>query len=321
MPLTPQGEVAPVRMRWLRPSAGVRPPRSRRHAREVATALAFLLPSLAVFCVFIFYPLYRTFFLSLHANNIIGEPTRFVGLDQFRQFFTDSQTVHVLVVTAIFTVMTVIPSVVIGLVLALLLTARVRGIGVFRTLMATPFGFSTATASVAFAVLYNPAVGVFNGILQRIGIAGPHWLTSTGTALFSVALVSVWMQLGYNVLVLSAGLQAIPDELYEAARIDGASWWRQTTRITLPLLTPSIFLVLVISTIFSLQTFGQIFILTKGGPSNSTTTLVYSIYSNAFAFGSSNFGLASAEAVVLLVIVSVVTAIQFGVLQRRVFYR
>lgn len=298
-----------------------RPRRQRRPRREVLTALAFLVPSLVIFAAFIFYPLYRTFFLSMHANDIIGQPTRFVGLDQFKQFFTSGDLVHVLVITALFTILTVIPSVLVALGLALLLAARVKGIGVFRTLMATPFAFSTATASVAFAILYNPAVGVLNGILTRVGLPAVNWLTSTSTALISVAIVAVWMQVGYNILVLSAGMQSISDELYEAARLDGASWWRQTRAITLPLLTPSIFLVLVISTIFSLQTFGQIFILTRGGPSNSTTTLVYSIYSNAFAFGSSNFGLASAEAVVLLVIVGIVTALQFGVLERKVFYK
>jgi len=287
----------------------------------VLTALAFLVPSAVVFCAFIFYPLYRTFALSLHANDIIGRPTNFVGLDQFRQLFTDGSLLQVLVTTALFTVFTVVPSILIALVLSLLLTARVKGVGLFRTLMATPFAFSTATASVSFAILLNPQVGVINGILQRLGMSSVNWLTSTSTALLSVAIVSVWMQAGYNLLVLSAGLQSIPDELYEAALLDGASWWSRIRHITLPLLTPSIFLVLVISTIFSLQTFGQIYILTRGGPSNSTTTLVYSIYTNAFAFGSSNFGLASAEAVVLLAIVGAVTAVQFGVLERRVFYK
>jgi sn-glycerol 3-phosphate transport system permease protein len=147
------------------------------------------------------------------------------------------------------------------------------------------------------------------------------WLTNPATALVSVAVATVWLQLGYNVLVLSSGLQGIPDDIYEAARLDGATGLSLATRVTLPLLTPTLFFLLVVSTITALQSFGQIHILTRGGPAGATTTLVYSVYLNAFAFGSTNYGLASAMALVLFVIVLAVTAIQFGVLERRVFYR
>jgi sn-glycerol 3-phosphate transport system permease protein len=147
------------------------------------------------------------------------------------------------------------------------------------------------------------------------------WLTNPSTALPSVAAASVWLQLGYDVLVLSAGLQAIPEEIYEAARLDGARGPALLRHVTLPLLTPSLFFLLVVTTIVSLQSFGQIHILTRGGPANSTTTLVYAIYYNSFAFGNSDFGLSSAMAAVLFVIVLAITAAQFGLLERRVFYQ
>ena len=291
------------------------------HARELLTAFAFLAPSLVLFGVFIFWPLVRTVYLSFHGSDIIGRPTLFVGLSQYQLLLT-SPTVHdVLLTTLLFSLLTVVPSLVLSVLIALLLQQRLNGIGVYRTLMATPFAFSVATASVVFAIFFNPGVGVLNGFLQLLRVHPIGWLTSPSSALPAVALTSVWLQLGYNVLVLSAGLNAIPEEVYEAARLDGARGLSLVKNVTLPLLTPTLFFLLVITTITSLQSFGQIHILTRGGPAGATTTLVYAIYVNAFAFGNSNFGLASAQAIVLFFIVLAVTAIQFGVLERRVFYR
>jgi sn-glycerol 3-phosphate transport system permease protein len=286
------------------------------------TSLAFLAPSLALFSVFIFWPLVRTVYLSFLASDIIGRPTIFVGLRQYEQLFTSPSVRDVLGTTVLFSLLTVVPSLVLAVLVALLLQQRLAGIGIFRTLMATPFAFSVATASVVFAIFFNPGVGVLNGFLQLLHLGhGIGWLTDPNWALPSIALTSVWLQLGYNVLVLSAGLNAIPEEIYEAARLDGANGFTMARRVTLPLLTPTLFFLLVVTTIISLQSFGQIHILTRGGPAGATTTLVYSIYVNAFAFGNSNFGLASAQAMVLFFIVLAVTAVQFGVLERRVFYR
>jgi sn-glycerol 3-phosphate transport system permease protein len=295
--------------------------RSRYRVREVGAALLFLSPSLALFGLFTFWPLIRTFQLSVYGNDIIGRPTLFVGLRQYQQLLATPALRETLVATALFTLMTVVPSLVIGLGLALMLQAGVAAIGLFRTLLATPFAFSVATASVVFAIFYNPGVGVFNGFLTLLHLPPVGWLTNPSAALPSVAAASVWLQLGYNVLVLSAGLQAIPEEIYEAARLDGARGLTLARSVTLPLLSPSLFFLLVVNTITSLQSFGQIHILTRGGPANATTTLVYAIYYNSFAFGNSNFGLSSAMAVVLLLIVIAVTAVQFGLLERRVFYR
>ena len=295
--------------------------RPRRRPQQSLLALLFLAPSLAVFGLFTFWPLLRSISLSFYANDIVGRPTIFVGLAQYQQMFSSPALRDTLVTTALYTVMTVFASIVLGLLLALLLQARIAGIGIFRTLLATPFAFSVATASVVFAVFFNPGVGIFNGFLYYFHLAPVGWLTNPSTALPSIVVTSVWLQLGYNVLVLSAGLQAIPEEVYEAAKLDGAAGWSLARFVTLPLLTPSLFFLLVVTTILSLQSFGQIHILTRGGPAGSTTTLVYSLYLNAFAFGSSNFGLASAQALVLFVIVVVITGLQFGVLERRVFYR
>jgi sn-glycerol 3-phosphate transport system permease protein len=297
-----------------------RRPGGRRGLRDAGPAYLFLLPSLLVFAAFVFYPLVRTAELSFQANDIFGAPGRFVGGSNYARLFTDPAFRHVLVTTALFTLYTVVPGIVIALALALLLQGRIRGVRFFRTAFALPFAFSVATASVIFTVLYDPAAGVLNGLLGHVGAGPVKWLTDPKWALLSISAATVWLQLGYNLLVIAAGLGAIPDEVVEAARLDGARNWSMVRRVTLPLITPQLFFLVVVGTIQSLQSFGQIHILTKGGPAGATTTLVYSIYKTAFAFNASDYGYASAQAIVLLAVVLVVTAVQFGVLERKVFY-
>lgn len=284
-------------------------------------ALLYLLPALVVFGVFVFWPLVKSVVLSFQGTDILGDPSGWVGFVNYEKLFTDPDFVKVLWVTFAFTVLTVFPSIAIALVLGLLLQSRIRGVRFLRTAFAMPFAFSVATASVIFGVLFNPASGVLNGLLDRIGVDKVHWLTDPDLALWSVSGATVWMQIGYNLLVISAGLGALPDDIIEAARLDGASGWRLQRSIVMPLITPQLFFLVVVGTIHSLQSFGQIKILTVGGPEGRTTTLVYSIYEQAFANNNSNYGYASAQAMVLLVIVLVITALQFGVLERRVFYR
>jgi sn-glycerol 3-phosphate transport system permease protein len=283
-------------------------------------AWAYLLPSLAVFAVFLGYPLYRTFYLSAHGNDLFGAPTRFVGLRHYTELLTSADFGKTLATTALFVLLTVVPGVIGALALVLLLESRIRGVRLLRSAFALPFAFSVASAAVVFGVFYNPATGVLNGLLSRLGRAPVAWLTDSHHALLSVAIATVWLNLGYNVLVLSAGIGSIAPEITEAARLDGASGWRLARSVTVPLLGPHLFFLVVVSTINALQSFGQINILTLGGPDKSTTTLVYSVYDKAFANGSSDFGAASARAVVLLLVVLACTAVQFGVVERKVHY-
>ncbi|GAA1917469.1 sugar ABC transporter permease [Arthrobacter gandavensis] len=296
-------------------------PPQRVTDRGSIRAMWYLVPALVVFALFLFYPLGRSVFLSFQGSDLFGRPSGFVGFDQYTRLFTDSGFWTVMGVTLGFTVLTVIPSIGIALALALLLHQKIKGIRFFRTAFALPFAYSVATASVIFGVMFNQATGVLNGMLGFFGFDRVGWLTDPAWALISVSLATVWMQLGYNLLVLSAGLGAVSEDVVEAARLDGAHGWRMQRSIIMPLLTPQMFFLLVTGTIHALQSFGQIHILTKGGPQDSTTTLVYSIYEQAFANNNSNFGYASAQAVVLLIIVVAVSAIQFGVLERKVFYR
>ncbi len=305
-----------------RGAVGTHPsPRDPRRRRDVIVALCFLAPATAVFAVFGFYPLLRTLWLSVHDTDIFGNVTAFAGFGHFADFFGDPGLRRVLLITLLFVLLTVVPTLLLGLLLALALQARVPGIGFFRTLMATPFAFSAAAAAVVFDILYSPSIGLLDGLLAQAGLPVVQWLTDPATALPSLAVVTVWRDLAYAMLVFSAGLQAIPEELFEAARTDGAGQWTILRRIVLPLLTPTMFFLLVVETISSLQTFGEIDILTAGGPDGATTTLVYGLYQSAFAFGASDYSMASVQAVVLLLLVMLITAIQFRVLQRRVFYR
>jgi sn-glycerol 3-phosphate transport system permease protein len=293
----------------------------RARAKGSWVALAYLLPALVVFGVFIFWPLGKSVLLSVQGTDILGDPSGWVGFVNYGKLFDDPDFVKVLWVTFAFTVLTVLPSIAIALVLGLLLQGRIRGVRFFRTAFALPFAFSVATASVIFGVLFNPASGVLNGLLSHVGVDKVRWLTDPDLALWSVSGATVWMQIGYNLLVISAGLGALPEDVIEAARLDGASGLRLQRSVVMPLITPQLFFLVVVGTIHSLQSFGQIKILTLGGPEGRTTTLVYSIYEQAFANNNSNYGYASAQAMVLLVIVLLITALQFGVLERRVFYR
>jgi sn-glycerol 3-phosphate transport system permease protein len=249
-------------------------PRRRPGKRGQYTSWIYLVPALAVFAVFMFYPLVRSFVLSFQGNDILGRPAGFVGLEHYGKLLQDSEFHGVLLRTLAFVVLTVIPVIAISLMLSLLLHQKIRGIRFFRTAFASPFAFSVATASVIFAVMFNQATGVLNGVLGTFGIGRVGWITDPHIALISIALTTVWMQMGYNLLVLSAGLGSVPDDIIEAARLDGAGGLRLQRSIIIPLLTPQIFFLLVTGTINSLQSFGQIHILTRGGPQGSTTTRV-----------------------------------------------
>ena len=301
---------------------GKRRPRSALLSRDHGLAWLFLLPSLAVFAAFILYPLVESFVLSTHGSDIFGNSSRYVGFEHFQELFSDSGFYKVLGTTAMFTLMTVIPGVLGALALVLLMESRIRGVRIFRSAFALPFAFSAASASVIFAVIYNPAVGIANGLLAHVGEKPVGWLTDPKWVLLSVVIVQVWMTLGYNVLVLSAGVAAIPGDVIEAARLDGATGWRLHGSVVVPLLSPQLFFLTVVSTINSLQAFTSIRILApEGGPNGKAMTLVYSIYNKGFENGNSDLGMASAYAIVLMFIVLILTAIQFGVLERKVFYR
>jgi len=290
-----------------------------RARRETAISLLYLVPSLIIFGIFVFYPLFKSIYLSLFASDPFGlGSTPFVGLKQYQIALRSQSYRDGLGVTLLYTLYTVPLGILIALGLAVLANFRVRGIGFFRTVFALPIGVSVGAASIVFLLLYNSRAGVINYFLNTLGLPSIEWLTEPRAALWAVAILSIWAGIGFNFIVLLSGLQGVPEDLYESARIDGATNFRIFRSVTLPMLMPTLFFVLIVSTINAFQSFAQIHILTKGGPANATNVVVYSIYREAFF----NFqtGYASAQAVILFVIILILTAIQFLVIERRVHY-
>ncbi len=209
-------------------------------------------------------------------------------------------------------------TIILALFLAILANVRLRGISVFRIIFSSTIAVSAAAASLVFQFFYNPANGIFNYMLDLAGLPRVQWLVSDSSALISVSILTVWLQLGFCTVLLLAALQGISQELYESATIDGAGFWASFRHITIPMISPTIFFLVVVQTLSALQTFTQINVLTKGGPVGSTNVLVYLIYS-AFYFNN-QYGIAATISVVLFLLMLILTIIQFGVLERRVFY-
>jgi len=292
---------------------------TRRDARSFGVGAGYLAPSLFLFTVFVFVPLGRTIYLSLFNTRSTGEPTSFAGVDNYTELLASENFRTGLVATGLFTLYTVPVGIALGLVLAVLLNQRLRGINVFRTMMASTIAISAAVGSLIWLLLLNPSLGLFDYLLSRIGIQGPDWLLQPSTAIIAVSMTTIWLTLGTNIIVLLSGLQGVPEEIYEAARLDGARGIRMFTRITVPMVSPSLFFLLVVDTIAVLQAFTQIHILTRGGPVDSTRVLVYGVYLDAFV--NFQFGYASAQAVVLFLLVLALTIIQFRFVERRVHYQ
>ena len=269
--------------------------------------------------VFVFIPLGRTFYLSLFNTRVTGQATTFNGIDHYLGLVTSPTFQSGLVATGLFALYTVPVGIALGLVLAVLLNQRLRGINLFRTMMASTIAISAAVGALIWNLLFNPSLGLLNYVLSLVGIRGPEWLIQPGIAVVAVSVTTIWLTLGTNIIVLLAGLQGIPEEIYEAARLDGARGLRMFSRITVPMVSPSLFFLLVVDTVGVLQVFTQIHLLTRGGPVDATRTLVYSIYLDAFQ--NFQFGYASAESVVLFVLVLCLTVIQFRFIERRVHYQ
>ncbi|KAB8129520.1 sugar ABC transporter permease [Gracilibacillus oryzae] len=279
----------------------------------------FLLPSIILFSVFLFYPLFKTLYLSLFLTDASGATTVFVGLDNYQAIFTSPLFLKSLEVTFLFVLYTVPGTVIVSLFLAVLANEKLRGIGIFRTLFSSTMGISVAAASVFWMFLFHPTMGWLNQLLENLGIEAIGWLTDPDWALISVSISTIWMNLGFTFLILLGGLQSIDSYLYESADIDGASYFYKLRRITIPMLSPTLFFVITVSFINAFQTFGQVDMLTRGGPQNETNVIVYSIYQEAFR--NYQHGAASAQAIVLFIVILLLTLIQFKLGERKVHYQ
>src|SRR5579859_484994 len=279
----------------------------------------FLAPDLVGTLVFAVGPVLVALALGLFAWDILTPP-RFVGLSNYRTLLLDDPVFRqVLLNTSAYVLGTVPVRTALALLLAIALNQQLHGVSVFRAAYFLPTITSAVAAATVWRWIYEPNFGLLNSLLYAIGVQHPPtWLSSPAWAMPALILLGIWQGLGFQMVIFLAGLQGIPAHLYEAAAIDGAGWWVRFRHITLPLISPTTFFVLIISVIGSYQVFDQAFILTEGGPGYATTTLVYYIYEYAFQFFK--MGYAAAMAWILFAIVFVLTVLQFRLQARWVHY-
>jgi multiple sugar transport system permease protein/sn-glycerol 3-phosphate transport system permease protein len=299
---------------------GVKTTLSRwERSKNYRIAALYLLPSFILFGLFMFYPMVKSLFLSFFFTDAQGEATAFVGFENYTYLFQSETFRQSVKVTLLFVLYTVPTSVIVSLFLAIIANEKLRGIGFFRTIFASTLGMSVAASAVIWLFMFHPTAGILNAFLGAINLPPVSWLQDSTMALVSVALTTVWMNTGFAFLILLGGLQNIDDHLYESAKIDGAGYFYQLFRITVPMLSPTLFFIITITFINSFQSFGQVDILTGGGPAEATNLIIYSIYREAFVYYQ--FGPASAQVVVLFLAVLVLTLLQFKFGERKVHYQ
>ncbi|HEY9897686.1 MAG TPA: sugar ABC transporter permease [Pantanalinema sp.] len=284
---------------------------------DAGWAWLFLLPSVVGIAVFNLLPVIGSFWLSLTRWNLLGTP-RFVGLANYADLFADSRFYRVMGQTLGFVGLTVTLDVALGLLLAVALNRKLRGRGLLRTAYFLPYITSMVAIAIVWGWLFDPRFGALNLALKAFGLAPVYWLSDPRWAMPSIVLVTVWKGLGYTMMLFLAGLQAIPGHYEEAAMLDGASAPQRFFGITLPLLSPTVFLVTTVSLINAFQAFDAVYMLTGGGPMNQTNVIVYWLYQNAFTYF--NMGKASAIAYVLFAVILAITLVQWGLRKRWVVY-
>lgn len=283
----------------------VRPSGLRR--AEGRWALLFLAPSLIGFLLFTAFPVVAALLLSIARWDLISAPV-IIGLGNYAQAMHDPLFWRVLLNTIYYTVATVPLGIIVSLAFAVALNEPIRGRLGLRAIYFMPVISSTVAVAMVWRWIYNPDFGLLNYLLSLLHLPTPGWLTSTTWAMPAIIIMSVWKDLGYGVVIFLAGLQGIPHHLYDAAAVDGASRWQQFWRITLPLLTPTTFFASVVYGINSFQVFGQVYMMTQGGPNYATSTMVYYIYMNAFQFFK--MGYASALSWILFAFIFAFTLVQ-----------
>ncbi|MCP4306723.1 MAG: sugar ABC transporter permease [bacterium] len=297
------------------------PPHRRRRRRYNRGAYFYLFPTFLILAIFIYYPIIESFRLSLNRVAPFGGKELFVGFENYTRLLQSADFWNTVKVSLWFMVGTVPVGIGLAVAIAILLSVPLKRLsGIYRTLIFVPVVISSAIAGVLFRLLYNPVVGFFNHWLSLIGVDGPNWLNEQTWALVAVTITVVWRQLGFNVIIALAGIQQIDDNLYEAAKVDGAGVFKRIWHITLPMLTPTLFFLTIVNVIISLQAFGEINILTDGGPGRATTNLVYQVFVDGFV-GTHFVGRASAQAFMLAILIIAISFIQFRGLGKRVHYQ
>ncbi|HEV7955984.1 MAG TPA: sugar ABC transporter permease [Marisediminicola sp.] len=312
-PRAPRTEAASARATSAPPRGSSR----KADTRYALTVLCFLVPSAVPMLAFTVYPMFGAMWASLHEWNLIS-PMTWVGIDNYVHLIQDRDTQDAFAHTFYY-IGGYLPLVYVGgLALAIALNTRLKGRNLLRGIYFLPVVTSWIAVALVWRWLLNPSSGIVNQVLAQIGIEGPGWYTDPAWAMPSIILASAWKDLGFVMIILLAGLQAIPQDLYEAATVDGAGWWRRLFSVTLPMLTPSTFFVIVISLINGFQVFDQVYAMTGGGPAGASQVVVQQVYDLTFRYGAA--GEASALSWMLFVLVLAVTVIQIRGQKRWVNY-
>lgn len=291
-----------------------------REMRKEWTAYLFLSPGLLLFCVFTVYTIAFSFYLSFHEWNILEPAKPFVGLDNYARLVQDPRFLGAVVNTVYYTALSVPLTMCTGLLIALLLNNPIHARGLFRTLYYVPVITPLVVAAIIWKWVYQGDYGLLNYYLMRLGLLHKPlmWLADRNLAMPAVILMGVWGGAGYTMVIYLAGLQAIPEEYYDAAKVDGANGIQRLFRITIPLLAPTTFFLFVMSVIGTFQVFTQIFIMTNGGPLRRTTTIGFYLYEKAFLLF--DMGYASAMGYALFAMVLIFTLLQMRFMRQDIEY-
>lgn len=293
-----------------------RPRRSAATRRDWIVGYTMVAPVVLGSVAFVLVPLVAVIWFSLHDWNVLANTFVFAGADNYERMLADPGLRDSLLASLWFSIGLVVLNVTLALFLAVLLNQKLPGTTTFRTFFFSPVVVSLVAWTIVWSFLLQ-ADGGINGFLATVGIEGPNWLRNDVTAMLAVIVVQVFKNVGLNMILFLAALQGVPEEIGEAAKIDGAGAWRRFRSITVPMISPTILLVMILTIVGSLEVFAQIAVLTGGGPGNSTTVLVYYLYQQAFRFN--DFGYASAIAVLMFLIVLVLTLVQWQTRKRWVF--
>ena len=293
--------------------------RARRLRREYLLFLLFIAPNAVLLAVFAYWPIVYNGYLSLTSWDMLSPSISFVGVANYVDMFSDPDFYAVIGRTVLFSGAVVIGCLILGLAVAMLLNEKLFGRNIVRTFSFAPNILSGVAMGTVWLFIFDPQIGLMKILLEKVGIAGPAWMTDSTWALWGLVLVYLWKNIGFVAVVYLAGLQGLSADYYEAARIDGANAWTLFRRITLPLLSPVTFFVAVVTIVATFQAFDVIAIMTDGGPGGATTTLSWYIYNQAFRVLDA--GHAGAGGLVMFVILIAITAAQAIFMERRVHYR
>lgn len=289
-----------------------------RRLLHVARPYLYILPAFVFLFIFTHYPILKTFYLSLYKWNLATPKQEFVGPANYVQAWSTPLFWQVLRNNVFFALWTIPFSLGVAMALALLINQRIRGLAFYRAALFYPTIIPMAAAAMIWLWILTPSYGLLNYYGKPLGLPDIHWLGDSRFALWALALVGVWKRVGYYMVIFLAGLQIIPEYLYEAAILEGASAWQRFRRVTFPLLSPTTFFVAVMAVIDSFQAIDQVYLMTQGGPGNETNLFIFYIYQNAFRFF--DMGYASAVSGILFLLLLGLTALAFSLLQRRVHY-